>query len=138
MHLRAAATLLGAMLLRSPAVRAQVVAPPDSSRLAAAEDAGAKLIFWEASSNGQSEQSVYLRNTSGRPIEITSYEVYDCFNLAGRLCGEHTPTLTVRPGKTATLFVVGPRDRSQGWAYRYRFRAHYADVPVAPATAATQ
>jgi len=109
----------------APCAVAQVVPQPDSAQLAAAA-AEAALMHWVASSSGATEQNVYLRNTSTRPIQITSYEIYECINLAKAVCGVHAPGPLIKPGATVVLQAIRQRDRRQSWSYQYRFDALFA------------
>jgi hypothetical protein len=104
---------------------AQVVPHPDSAQLAAAA-AHAALLHWVASSSGASEQSVYLRNTSTRPVQVTSYEIYECINLAKSVCGVHRPGPFIKPGATVVLQIIRQPDRRQSWSHQYRFDALFA------------
>jgi hypothetical protein len=115
-----AAALLGTA---SPA-SAQELPPPDSATMAESA-ARAALSYWEASTGGSAEQSVFIRNNSDRPVQITSYEVYECFNVARRTCRVVTPGPVVRPGKTITLVAIGRQRPNDRWSYRYRFNARF-------------
>jgi hypothetical protein len=126
-HISALALLLFAST--APA-RGQVVPPPDSAAMVMSA-ARAALSYWEASSHGSSEQSVYLKNNSTRPIVITSYEVYECVNIPRRVCGVHTPGPTVPPGKTVILVTISRSRNDQAWAYHYKFFPQFAPDTVA-------
>lgn len=108
---------------------------PDSAAQARAIAAGAALLNWVAST-GSSEQTVFLRNTSDQDILVTGYEIYECHNLASRICGEHSSKLRIAPGATARLQRITPRTRQQSWSYRYRFTAAFAPTE-ADSTAAS-
>lgn len=125
------ASVLLTFLLTIPSA-GQVVPPPDSASQAMSA-ARAALSYWEASSHGSSEQSVYLKNNSARPIVITSYEVYECVNIPRRTCGVHSPGPTVPPGKTVVLVTIGRSRNDQAWAYRYRFYPQFAPDSAAAA-----
>ena len=91
--------------------------------------ARAALVTWIADSNGPSEQSLYFRNTSIRPVEITTYEYTKCINISGVKCGVvHEPALIIPPGETVVLQVVRQRDRQQGYSYWYEFTARFGSA----------
>jgi len=111
------------MLGTAPAI-AQTIPPPDSARLAAAS-ASAALVHWVASSSGAAEQTIFIKNSSERPIDITSYEIYECLNLAKSVCGVHAPGPRIAAGKTVALQTIRQRDRTARWAFQYRFMAAF-------------
>ena len=104
--------------------RAQTIPQPDSATLARSA-AHSALTYWEASSNGPGEQSVYLKNNSTRPIQIVSYEVYDCTNIRGSTCKVHTPGPRIDPGKTKILVTIDQLHINAPWSYKYRFEADF-------------
>jgi hypothetical protein len=114
----------------APAV-AQIIPQPDSATLANSA-ARSALTYWEASSGGPEEQSVYLKNNSTRAIWIPSYEVYECNNIPHKVCGVHSPGPTIPPGKTITLVTISRVRDNFGWSYRYRYTAQF--VPDSTAT----
>jgi hypothetical protein len=125
------ALLSVALGVPSPAV-CQVYTRPDSARIANAVDAGALIVHWIETTTDRSEQAVYLRNTSNEPIQVTSYEIYDCQNLRGNVCGVHAPGPVIKPGKTVELVVVSQSFRYEAWSFRYRF--HTVFLRPDPAT----
>ena len=120
-------TALIAPLLLVAAARAgaQTIPQPDSATLARSA-AHSALTYWEASSNGPGEQSVYLKNNSTRPIQIVSYEVYDCTNIRGSTCKVHTPGPRIDPGKTKILVTIDQLHGNAPWSYKYRFEADFS------------
>ena len=124
-----ASVALGIALGTLPA-SAQVIPPPDSARLAAAS-ASAALVHWVASSSGAAEQTIFIKNSSDRPIDVTSYEIYECVNLAKSVCGVHTPGPRIAAGKTVSLQTIRQRDRRGEWSYQYRFTAAYVTADSA-------
>jgi hypothetical protein len=122
---RTVTLVVAALLGGGVPASAQQILPPDSATLAESA-ARAALTYWEASTGGSAEQSVFLRNNSDRPIQITSYEVYECVNVARRTCRVVTPGPLVGPGKTVTLVAIGRLRPTSGWSYRYRFNARFA------------
>ena len=112
--------------------RAQVVPHPDSATIARATGAETKLVYWVESTNGHSEQAVFLRNTWTEPIQVTNYEIYDCVNLRGKVCGMHSPGPLIAPGKTVRLVVIDQAFSAEAWSFKYRFNAIYVH-PANPA-----
>lgn len=119
-HASELALMCVALGLPSPAA-SQVYTRPDSARIANAVDAGALIVHWIETTTDRSEQAVYLRNTSNEPIQVTSYEIFDCQNLRGNVCGVHAPGPVIQPGKTVELVVVSQSFRYEAWSFRYRF-----------------
>jgi hypothetical protein len=78
------------------------------------------------------EAAIVLRNMSAEPIQITQYEVYDCVNLRGNVCGLHSPGPLIAPGKTVRVVVAQGFSR-QAWSFRYRFRAAFRHPPASTA-----
>ena len=111
-------------LVAAPAV-AQTYPHPDSATVARAVDAGARLVHWIETTNGRSEHAVFLRNTSQEPIQITSFDIYDCVNLRGSVCGSHSPGPRLAPGKTVRLVVISRNLSQSAWSYKYRFHAAF-------------
>ena len=92
--------------------------------------ARAKLVTWVSNDGNPSEQKIYFRNTSDLPIDVASYEFYECINIAGVKCGEElTDGPTLEPGETLVLKTVRPRDMRQRWSYRYKFQVQFAAPP---------
>ena len=116
--------LLPLLLAGAVSARAQTIPQPDSATLARSA-AHSALTYWEASSNGPGEQSVYLKNNSTRPIQIVSYEVYDCTNIRGSTCKVHTPGPRIDPGKTKILVTIDQLHGNAPWSYKYRFEADF-------------
>jgi len=100
----------------------------DSAKVAAAIAAGVKLIHWVQTTPGASEHIIYVRNISKQPIQITSYEIYDCINLAGRVCGIHAPGPQLAPGQTKRLVVIKVIPGVGPSSYNYRLQS----APVTP------
>ena len=111
-------------------VNAQVVPHPDSATIARASYAETKLVYWVESTNGQAEQAVFLKNTSTEPIQVTNYEIYDCVNLRGKVCGVHVPGPLIAPGKTVRLVVIDRGFSQEAWSFRYRFHAAFLHAPT--------
>ena len=109
---------------------AQTYYRPDSAKIARAADAGARLVHWIETTNRESEQAIFLRNTSSEPIQITSYEIYECVNIWRRVCGRHSPGPNIAPGKTVRLAVVERGLSDQSWSFKYRFEAAFVSDSV--------
>ena len=125
------------LALMSPLARsalAQTYHRPDSAKIARAAEAGARLVHWVETTNRESEQAIFLRNTSGEPIQITSYELYDCVNIWRRVCGRHSPGPSIAPGETVQLAVVERGLSDQSWSFKYRFEAAFVSDSVKPDT----
>jgi len=125
-----ALSLCVAVSLGTPvALIAQGVPTLDSTRLTPVTGAGKHLVFWTAEEGAAGEQVVYLRNIStDRSITITSWEVYECFKVAGGICGKRDKGPTIQPGKTVRLVVIrGFRGTSEGYSFRYRFTQQWTD-----------
>ena len=97
--------LLAVMVLFPCSLSAQVYTRPDSATLERA-GAFAEMTHWVETSHGVSEHSVMLRNHSKRPIQVVSYEVFECINIPSRVCKVHQPGPIVEPGKTKRLVVI--------------------------------
>jgi hypothetical protein len=133
----AALAVFGTLLLRVAPAWAQVpiTYSADSAKVAAAAAAGVSLIHWVQTSPGAIEHIIYVRNISKRPIQVTSYEIYDCFNLRGNVCGVHAPGPRLAPGETKRLIIIeegGGVGRSS-----YQYRVHSAPVAADSSSADT-
>ena len=108
----------------------QGVPAMDSTRLTSVTAAGKFLAYWTAEDGAAQEQGVYLKNLSpDRSITITSWEVYDCINLAGGVCGKRNKGPTIKPGKTVRLVLIrGWRGSTRGYSYRFRFTQQWTDL----------
>ncbi len=126
--LRLAVVSIGFWAGRS--VHAQVVPHPDSATIARASYAETKLVYWVESTGGHSEQAVFLKNTSTEPIEVINFEIYDCINLRGKVCGVHAPGPLIAPGKTVRLVVIDRGFSKEAWSFRYRFHAAFLHAPT--------
>jgi hypothetical protein len=91
--------------------------------------AGPSLIFWATDEGANGEQAIYFRNTSeARSITITSWEIYDCYKVAGGICRKHDSGPTIKPGKTVRLVLIrGFLGSTEGFAYKYRFTQAWTD-----------
>jgi hypothetical protein len=127
-------TSLTGLVVLTPAY-SQTYLHPDSAVVARAAEAGARLVHWVETTNGQEEQAVFLRNTSREPIQITSYEIFDCANLRGSVCGRHAPGPRIEPGKTVRLVVISRSFSQSRWFYKYRFNAVFVRDSLAADTA---
>ncbi len=119
-------TLLAALLVSTPcssAVAQKLMQTADSKEAARA---GVDLIHWVENVPDAGERIIYVRNISNRPIQIKSYEIYDCIGLRGRVCGVYAPGPRLLPGKTARLAIID-LVRFHRWFYRYRLNAAFAD-----------
>ena len=127
--------LLGLGLVLSPgSLAGQGVPSMDSTRLQPVTAAGHFLLHWTVDEGTNGEQTVFLRNVSpDRSITLSSWEIYDCVNLAGRACGVHKKGPVIPPGQTVRLVRLHAAVPDQGYAYRYRFTAGWtepsADAP---------
>lgn len=100
--------------------------PMDSTALANKSDAGVFLVHWAAEDGSRSEQVIYMRNISkDQRIRIDWWEVYDCQNLRGKVCGRHEGGPELKPGQTVKLTNVSQGNRRQAYSYRYRFYASW-------------
>jgi hypothetical protein len=122
--------LLAVMVLSPASLSAQVYTRPDSAALERAA-AFAEMTHWVETSHGVSEHSVMLRNNSRRPIQILSYEVYECINIPSRTCKVHQPGPIVEPGKTKRLVVIRQQRSGESWSYNYRFTVAYLPQTMA-------
>ena len=125
--------LLTVMVLFPTPLLAQVYTGPDSAALERAA-AFAEMTHWVETSHGVSEQSVMLRNNSKRPVQVLSYEVYDCVNIPSRVCKVHQPGRVIEPGKTKRLVAIRRRRDDQEWSYSYRFTVGYVPGTQADTT----
>src|SRR5258708_3101987 len=108
----------------------QVVLYPDSATIGRGSYAETKLVYWVESTGGHSEQAVFLKNTSTEPIEVINFEIYDCINLRGKVCGVHAPGPLIAPGKTVRLVVIDRGFSEEAWSFRYRFHAAFLHAPT--------
>ena len=124
-----ASALIAVILLAPSSGRAQGIPVLDSTRLTPVTSAGAFLKFWTTDEGAAGEQAIYLKNISpDRSITITSWEIYDCYKVAGGICGPRDHGPTIKPGKTVRLAVIrGFRGSSEGYYYRYRFTQRWTD-----------
>ena len=106
--LRAAGGLLaGLVLLPAPALAggSATTGPPASEVDADPPVTTSWVDDWDL----PGMKVVYVKNLGVRPIEITSYRLYDCQNVGLFECETDTPSgRTVRPGEQIELVVVGP------------------------------
>lgn len=116
--------LLALVVLFPSRLSAQVYTRPDSAALERAA-AFAEMTHWVETTHGVSEQTVMLRNNSKRPIQVLSYEVYDCVNIPTRVCKVHPPGPVIDPGKTKRLVSISRRRDDEEWSYSYRFTVGY-------------
>lgn len=125
-----------AVVASSPDAAAQQIAEaygldaPTETRLDE-EGARTRLLNWVEHERGGRSQQVYFRNTSDQPIDITSYEFFDCVNVAGVSCGKKIEGPRIEPGETIILVTVRQRDIQRRWKYRYQFQARFPDPPPA-------
>ena len=64
---------------------------------------------------------IFMRNESEETLIVTAVYLYDCENIRNP-CDVAIPMHErLDPGEEAQVLVVRPRDRSDGWTYRYRF-----------------
>ena len=126
---------LGALCANS--APAQVYTRPDSARIANAIDAGALVVHWIETTTSRTEQAVYLRNTANEPVQVQSYEIFDCQNLRGNVCGVHAPGPVIQPGKTVELVVVSQSYQYAAWSFKYRFNVIFLRPSPATGNAAT-
>jgi hypothetical protein len=122
-------TVVSVALCSGRSGNAQVVPHPDSATIARASYAETKLVYWVESTGGHAEQAVFLRNTSTEPIQVTDYEIYDCVNLRGKVCGVHSPGPLIAPGKTVRIVVIDQGSSEEAWSFRYRFHATFLHAP---------
>ncbi|MFW6085041.1 MAG: serine hydrolase domain-containing protein [Gemmatimonadota bacterium] len=87
--------------------------------------AEAKLVNWVEQIRGGRTQELYFRNTSDQPIQITSYEFFECTNVIGVSCGEEIEGPRLEPGETIRLESIRQRNLEQRWSYRYQFQASF-------------
>lgn len=119
-----ARVLLAVAMIFPIPLSAQVYTRPDSASLERAA-AFAEMTHWVETTHGTSEQTVMLRNNSKRPIQVLTYEVYECVNIPTRVCKVHQPGPVIDPGKTKRLVTVSRRRDDQEWSYSYRFTVSY-------------
>jgi hypothetical protein len=120
--------LVGPAWAQLPTWDQQVTYHADSAKVAAAAAAGVKLIHWVQTSPAANEHVIYVRNISQQPIQVTSYEIYDCFNLSGRVCGVHAPGPLLAPGQTKRLVIIESGAGVGRSSYQYRIHS----APVTP------
>ncbi|MFN8653644.1 MAG: hypothetical protein U0133_17195 [Gemmatimonadales bacterium] len=110
-------------------MRGQGVPRLDSTITTPITASGKFLVFWTAEDGAEGEQGIYLRNISpDRSITITSWEIYECFKVAGGICGKHDKGPTLKPGKSTRLALVrGFRGSTEGYSYKYRFTQEWTD-----------
>jgi len=106
----------------------------DTTKINRATKAGVGLIHWVQTEPGAEEHVIYVRNISSRPIQVTSYEVYDCQNIRGRVCGVHSPGPQVAPGKTVRLVIIRQSSSMFRASYHYRVQSVYTDSAAADTT----
>lgn len=88
-----------------------------------------KLLSWVQQLRGGRTQELYFRNTSDQPIEITSYEFFECTNVIGVTCGDTLEGPRLEPGETIRLETIRQRNFEQRWSYRYQFQARFLSPP---------
>lgn len=98
--------------------------PPTEARLDD-EGANARLLAWWQNPRGSRSSELYFRNTSDRPIEISSYEFFDCTNVIGVTCGKKQKGPRLEPGQTLRVETVRQRDFEQRWSIDFRFQARF-------------
>jgi CubicO group peptidase (beta-lactamase class C family) len=91
--------------------------------------AEAELLNWVEQIRGGRTQELYFRNTSDQPIQITSYEFFECTNVIGVTCGEKLEGPRLEPGETVRLESIRQRNFEQRWSYRYQFEARFLSPP---------
>lgn len=97
--------------------------------------AHAKLLNWVEDAARAREHLVYFRNTSDQPLDITSYEFYECLNVSGVKCGVEHEGPRLEPGETIVLKRIRHRNMDQRMSYRYRFYVQFAAAPQPDAQA---
>jgi hypothetical protein len=116
---------LAVALLLPIRLAGQFVPPPDSVTLARAA-ARAAIVHWVESAGRASEQVIKLKNTSGQVVQLESYEIYECINIApSRVCRVNEGGQLIRPGETIALVTLGRRYNRDAWRYRYRFEVRF-------------
>jgi hypothetical protein len=107
---------------------AQGIPEMDSTRLQPVTAAGQYLVHWTYD-DGTDQQAIYFKNTSkDRAVTITSWELYDCIKVAGLSGRKHDSGPTIKPGKTVRLHSVRGQRSDDGFAFKYRFTAEWADT----------
>lgn len=89
------------------------------------EGAHARLLAWWQNPRGSRSSDLYFRNTSDQPIEIISYEFFDCTNVIGVKCGEKLKGPRLEPGETRKVATVRQRDFQQRWSINHQFQARF-------------
>lgn len=128
----------GALACLPTVLAAQQIPSADSATLGRAS-AHAAVVHWVDSLVNPSDQVVRLKNTSSRVVQVESFEVYECINVApSRVCKVHEGGQMIRPGKTITLVTLGRRSSYDAWSYRYRFQVRFVTDSVTTAPAMPQ
>jgi len=107
-----------------PSRAQQIMYRADSAKVARAVESGARLVHWVETVPDAGQHILYARNVTNRPVRVSSYEVYECMEVRGRVCGIHEGPV-VQPGKTVRLAVI--TFRGGGGSYKYRVNAEFAD-----------
>jgi len=124
------ATFLAALFASTVCSRAVAQKLMQTTDTEEAARAGVDLIHWAEGVPDAGERIIYVRNISNRPIQVKSYEIYDCVAVHVRVCGIHTPGPLVLPGKTARLAIID-FVRMHRWSYRYRLNTAFVDSTAA-------
>lgn len=66
-------------------------------------------------------------NSAARTARITEWTVYDCLNVKGSICGQHTKPIVLRPGESTDLGRVQQDYANGGLQYRWNWRAEFLD-----------
>lgn len=107
--------------------------PGDGLELTPRTEAGAYLKYWSTGSpSGIGAHTVFLHNTStNRTIMVTSWEVYDCYNIRGAVCRVHDKAISLKPQDTIRLIELFPAVVGKEFSYNYRFKAAWFDSTAA-------
>ncbi len=127
--MRMLALMVATAVLVPRIASAQGVPRLDSTHMTPVSASGKALVYWVTDEGANGEQGIYLRNTSpDRAITITSWEVFDCYRVAGGICGKRAKGPTIKPGKSVRLVLIrGFKGSTEGFSYKYRFEQAWTD-----------
>ena len=111
------------LTLTVPLRAQEIVYGADSAKVDSARAAGVGLVHWVQTVWRAREHIIYVRNISTRPLQIASFEIYECFGIRRNVCGVHAPGPRLAPGETKRLIIIDEiAGRGQRSSYRYRVK----------------
>ncbi|MGA9856196.1 MAG: hypothetical protein WBR29_13090 [Gammaproteobacteria bacterium] len=107
---------IAAQFLRPEPAPAEAVAPTPGPLLAGNQQTSA----WIVHEKHPLADIIYMRNNTKWPLEITTFELYDCANIK-QICTTMHPEFKLAPHQTRRFMQIEPGDPLGAYAFHYQF-----------------